>query len=245
MRLAKELGLTATAHLTGIAHTRDEVRAIVTDLRAKGIANFLALRGDPPKDRTVPDAETRRAQGGFGYAADLVRFLRSLPGFSREEVSIAVAGYPEVHPEAESAEADLARLAEKVEAGADLVVTQLFFRVEDFLDFAARARRAGVRVPIVPGLMPVTHYGQLRRFTEMCGATIPDELRARLEEAARADGEDGPAVRAVGVEWTAAMARELLAAGVPGIHFYTLNKSTATEEVLDRLGVCAGTEGGT
>lgn len=237
-RIQKEVGLTATAHLTGIAHTKDELREIVLALRAAGIVNFLALRGDPPRDKKVPPPEVRRRSGGFGYAADVVRFIRALPGCGPDEVSIAVAGYPEVHPEAESAEKDLERLVEKVEAGADLVITQLFFRASDFLTFADRARRAGVRVPIVPGVMPVTKLSQVRRFTEMCGATIPGELEAPLVRAAE-QGDDSDAVFEVGVAWATTMCRELLAAGVPGIHFYTLNKSPATGEILARLGMPA------
>ena len=200
-------------------------------LRAEGIANLLALRGDPPKDVSMVPPETARANGSFGYASDVVRFVRALPGCSRDEVSIAVAGYPEKHPEAASFEEDLAHLQEKVEAGADLVITQLFFDGANFLAFAARARAIGIRVPIVPGILPITNVAQVRRFTSMCGAKIPPDLEARLAMT----GEDNEAAFHLGV---AMQGCRNSCRGRPGNHFYFLNRARSVEAILADFG-CA------
>jgi methylenetetrahydrofolate reductase (NADPH) len=221
-RLQAETGLTTACHLTCIAHTREEVSAALGRLGALGIRHLVALRGDPPKDAPVPPPELR----DFGYASDLVRFVKARGGFR-----MAVAGYPETHPEAKSPEDDLRRFAEKCAAGADWAVTQLFFDAADYFSFVARARAAGVALPIVPGLMPPSGYAQLQRFTKLCGAKVPAELDARLARVQH----DPEAVSREGVEWTLRLARELLAGGAPGVHFYTLNKSRATAEILTRL----------
>lgn len=221
-RLQRETGLTTACHLTCIAHTRPEIAAILDRLEALGIRHLVALRGDRPLGEAPPPAERR----DFAHAADLVRAVRARGGFR-----IAVAAYPEKHPEAASAEDDLRRFAEKSSAGADWAITQLFFDARDYFAFVKRAREAGVAVPIVPGVMPVTGYAQLKRFTGLCGTTIPPELDERL-----ASVQDDPAaVAAVGVEWAARQCRLLLDNGAPGIHFYTLNKSGSTAEILARL----------
>ncbi|MDX6770590.1 MAG: methylenetetrahydrofolate reductase [NAD(P)H] [Elusimicrobiota bacterium] len=221
-RLQKETGLPTACHLTGIAHDKAEVAAILGRLEAMGIRHLVALRGDAPKDAPVKPVGER----DFGYAADLVRFVKARGGFR-----MAVAAYPEKHPEAASAEADLAAFAAKVREGADWAMTQLFFDAKDYFAFVARARAAGVSVPIVPGIMPVTGYAQLKRFTALCGTRIPAELDAEL---ARRQA-DADAVVRFGIDWATAQCRDLLAGGAPGIHFYTLNKSRSTAEVLKRL----------
>ncbi len=221
-RIQNETGLTTACHLTCIAHTRPEILAVLARLETLGIRNVVALRGDPPKDQPVAPAGER----DFGYACDLVGFVKKRGGFK-----MAVAGYPETHPEARSPEDDLARFAAKSGAGADWAITQLFFDNKDYFAFVARARAAGVAVPIVPGIMPVTGYAQLKRFTAMCGARIPQELEDRLS----AVQNDAEAVIREGVEWAARQCRELLDGGAPGIHFYTLNRSRSTTEILARL----------
>jgi methylenetetrahydrofolate reductase (NADPH) len=221
-RIQSETGLTTACHLTCIAHTRAEITAVLARLEALGIRHLVALRGDAPKDHPVPPADER----DFGYASDLVAFVKERGGFK-----MAVAGYPETHPEAKSPEDDVARFAQKCGAGADWALTQLFFDNKDYFSFVERARAAGVTAPIVPGIMPVTAYAQLKRFESMCGASIPDELEARM---ARVQG-DAQAVIHEGVEWGARQCRELLDGGAPGIHFYTLNRSHSTSEILSRL----------
>ncbi|MBI5595329.1 MAG: methylenetetrahydrofolate reductase [NAD(P)H] [Elusimicrobia bacterium] len=220
--IKSELGIETAAHLTCIAHTRRELQDIFSRLKAHRIENIVALRGDAPKDGSAPPPERREVP----FAADLVRLVRAAGGFS-----VAVAGYPEKHPEAPSKEADLARLKEKVDAGGDWVITQLFFDNKDYFGFVERARAAGVSCPIIPGIMPVTSAQQTRRFTEMCGSRIPEELSARLA----ACGEDKDAVVSVGVAWALQQCRGLLAGGAPGIHFYTLNRSHSTAQVLETL----------
>ncbi len=191
-------------------------------LSALGIRHLVALRGDAPNDLPILPPGER----DFGYAADLVAFVKKRGGFR-----VAVAGYPETHPEALSPEDDLARFARKPAAGADWAITQLFFDSKDYFAFVKRARSAGVTVPIMPGIMPVTSYAQLKRFVAMCGAKIPDELEARLA-AALADPE---AVIREGIEWGVRQCRELLDGGAPGVHFYTLNRSRSTTDILTRL----------
>ena len=221
-RLQKEVGIPTASHLTCIAHTKTEIDAVLARLEELQIRHVVALRGDPPRDQAVPPP----GQRDFGYAEDLVRHVKKRGGFR-----MAVAGYPETHPEAESPEKDLARFAAKSAAGADWAITQLFFDPRDYFSFVERARSAGVKVPIVPGVMPVTGYAQLVRFVGLCGASIPEELDERLQKAK----DDPEKVIAEGIEWGTRQCRELLAGGAPGIHFYTLNKSRSTSEILARL----------
>ena len=219
-RMQREVGIETVCHLTGITHTRAEMFRNLERIEAAGIRNIMALRGDQPQDwlGALP--------GDFPHAADLVRFIRQAGGFH-----MAVAGYPEGHPEARSRQEDLAHLAAKVQAGGEMVVTQLFFDNRHYFDFVASARGAGVTVPIVPGIMPVTGFAQLQRFTTLCGATIPARMAADLERIQ----DDGEAVVRYGIEWATRQCRELLAAGAPGIHFYTLNRSRSAIEILGAL----------
>jgi len=221
-RIQNETGLTTACHLTCIAHTRAEISVVLDRLSSLGIRHIVALRGDAPKDQPVAPPEQR----DFGYASDLVSFIKKRGGFR-----MAVAGYPETHPEAASAEDDLSRFATKAAAGADWAITQLFFDSKDYFAFVARARAAGVTVPIVPGIMPVTSYAQLKRFMSLCGAKIPDELEARLAKIQ----DNQEAVIREGVDWGARQCRALLEGGAPGIHFYTLNRSHSTTKILAQL----------
>ena len=221
-RLQRETGLTTACHLTCVAHTKPEISAILDRLEGLGIRHVVALRGDRPKEEPLPPAERR----DFAHASDLVRFIRERGGFR-----IAVAAYPEKHPEAPSAEDDLRRFVEKSRSGADWAITQLFFDARDYFAFVKRAREAGATVPIVPGIMPVTGYAQLKRFAGLCGTTVPPELDERLAAVA----DDPQAVADIGVDWATRQCRLLLESGAPGIHFYTLNRSGSTAEILTRL----------
>ncbi|HTW83732.1 MAG TPA: methylenetetrahydrofolate reductase [NAD(P)H] [Candidatus Sulfotelmatobacter sp.] len=221
-RLRAESGLDVLAHLTCVGASVDELRGVLGDLRRGGIENVLALRGDPPRGSTtfVP------AENGLRTSADLVTLVKS-------EFALCVGGacYPEKHPEAASLDADLAALSAKVRAGAEFLVTQLFFDNARFFEFVERARQWGIRVPILPGIMPITNYDQIDRFTRQCGATIPPSLRAELE--ARRD--DPQAVIDLGVAYATLQVADLLARGAPGAHFYTLNRSPATRAVVSAV----------
>ncbi len=215
-------GIEAMAHLTCVGHTREELEQILARLAAAKIDNVLALRGDPPKGATSFQA----AAGGFSYANELVELIRKKDhGFS-----VGVAGYPEGHLEA-TKEADLQNLKRKVDEGADFVITQLFFDNAFYFDFVERARRAGINVPIVPGIMPITNYEQVTRFVRMCGATVPMRLQLALEKVK----DDHDAVMQLGVAHATLQCSELLSRGVPGIHFYTLNRSPASRMIVTAL----------
>lgn len=220
--MKNELKVETAAHLTCIAHTRPEIQDILKRIRDLRIENIVALRGDVPKDGSVRPPGERE----LPHAVDLVAEIRRQGGFC-----VAVAGYPEKHPEAPSKEEDLARLKEKAAAGADVVITQLFFANADYFDFVRRCRAAGISLPIVPGIMPVTGFQQTRRFTAMCGARLPEEMTRALEPIQ----DDKEAVVRFGVEYAIKQCRELLEGGAPGVHFYTLNRSHSTQEVLKRL----------
>jgi len=217
--IQRELGITSMAHLTCVSSTRDEVRGVVDSLVEHGIENVLALRGDPPKGETA----FRPTEGGFGHATELIEFLHT-----DYDLCIGAACYPESHPESTTAEDDLRWTRAKVERGAAFLISQLFFDNADYFTFVERARKAGIDVPIVPGIMPITNVAQIERFTRMCGARIPAELLERLHRY-----EDEPAsVMATGIEHAIQQCRGLLDGGAPGLHFYTLNKSHATRSIL-------------
>ncbi len=221
-RIKREARIEAMAHLTCVGHSRDEIGALLDEYEEAGIENIMALRGDPPRGDTtfVPHPQ------GFSHANELIAFIRR-----RKDFCIGGAGYPEVHPEAPSAEEDLANLKRKIDAGADFVVTQLFFDERDYFDFVSRARSQGIVTPIVPGVMPITNTAQIKRFTQMCGATIPAPLLAKLD----AVTGDADAVIEVGIEHATRQCRALLQGGAPGIHFYTLNRSLSTRKILANL----------
>lgn len=221
-RIKREAGLDAMAHLTCVGATRDEISQVLDELTAAGIENVLALRGDPPKGET----EFVVTEGGFAHASELVGFMKT-----RWQFCIGGACYPEVHPEAKSADVDLVHLKEKVDAGVEFLVTQLFFDERDYFTFVERARAVGITCPILAGIMPVTNLNQVKRFTAMCGAKIPATLLSALE----ATGGETEAVRRIGVQHAVAQCRALLSGGAPGIHFYTLNRSPATVRIMEAL----------
>ncbi len=224
-RIQRELGILTMAHLTCVGSSKAEIAEVLQRLKAAGIRNVLALRGDPPKGET----EFRPVKDGFAHASELVAFARD----QWPELCIGAACYPEGHVENRDLEIDLAHLVAKVRAGADFLVSQLFFDNEDYRAFVRRCRSVGIEIPIVPGLMPITNVGQVERFTQMCGSRIPQELRRRLKIVAN----DPAAVVATGVQWTVDQGRALLRDGAPGLHFYTLNRSSATLAVHAALGL--------
>ncbi len=221
-----KIGIETAAHLACVGHSRNEIEAILQEYVNKGIDSFVALRGDPPQGQTTYEP----AADGFGYASELVAFIRKDPKFSRH-LSLAVGGYPEGHIECRDKAKDLEHLKIKVDAGADAVITQLFFDNAYYFEFVARARKIGIQVPIVPGIMPVTHGQQIRRFATTCGATIPKVIERGIERF----GLDQPSIENFGIEYATQQCEELLKAGVPGLHFYTLNRSRATREIYQNL----------
>jgi methylenetetrahydrofolate reductase (NADPH) len=225
-RIASETTLTPVAHLTCVGHSTDELRTIVGRYADAGVRNVLALRGDPAGGAGKPWTPHPH---GLDHAVELVRLVRRLGSFC-----VGVAAFPEKHPEATDLDADARVLADKAAAGAEFAITQLFFRADDYLALVERARRLGCTIPIVPGIMPITSLGQVARFAELSGTSVPDEVVAVL------DGLVDPAdVRAAGVELATKLCDELLAGGAPGLHFYTLNRSSATRDIFANLAATA------
>ncbi|GAC1321146.1 MAG: methylenetetrahydrofolate reductase [NAD(P)H] [Thermoleophilaceae bacterium] len=221
-QIRRDLDLEAMAHLTCVGATREELLATIAKMRDAGIENVLALRGDPPQGET----EWRQTPGGLRYSTELARLISE-----NFDLSVGAACFPEVHPEAPSMEHDIRFLKQKVEAGARFLITQLFFDNELYFDFVRECRAAGIDVPIIPGIMPVTNYSQIKRFTEMCGASIPARLESELE--ARKDAPE--AVSELGVAYATLQCSDLLARGAPGIHFYVLNRSPSARAILAAL----------
>ena len=217
--------LPVASHLTCVGSSVDELRDYLREALALGVTAIVALRGDPPKGETA----FRQADGGLRYASELVALIRS----EFPEFGILVAGYPETHQEAVSPTADLENLQRKCAAGGDVVVTQLFYDNADFFRFRDRCAALGISQPIVPGVMPVTNFAQIRRIASLCKAQLPDAFTRAFEAA----GDDEAAQFEAGVTYAARQVEELVAAGVPGIHFYVLNKSPATIRVLDHVGL--------
>jgi methylenetetrahydrofolate reductase (NADPH) len=210
------------SHLTCVGSTVDQLRAYLQNAWDNGVEHIVALRGDPPKGETSFTA----IEGGLRYANELVELIkREFPQFG-----IAVAGYPETHQEAPSFEVDIQNLKRKVDAGADIIVTQLFYQNEDFFRFCDACEKVGIDIPIVPGIMPVTNLAQIKRITSMCKAALPVSFLDKLAESEDAQWQFG-----VGVEFAQNQVRELLDQGVPGMHFYVLNKFQATAAVLDAV----------
>lgn len=222
-RVKREFGLPVASHLTCVGATVDDLRAYLREAREKGVDYIVALRGDPPKGEN----EFRATAGGYAYSCELVCLIHS----EFPEFEVAVAGYPEMHPEAASLDADIANLKHKVNCGADIVITQLFYSNGHFLRFRDRCVQAGISVPIVPGLLPVTNLAQVKRITSMCGAHLPQDLLERLEAC---EGEPQEQFE-VGVDHAARQVEELVREGAPGVHFYVLNKSRAAARILRRL----------
>ncbi len=211
--LRSDFGYTVMPHLTCVGHSRDELDGIADQIHANGFRNIMTLRGDPPRGATTFTA----AADGLRYANELVTLLKA----RHPDFSLGVGGYPERHPEAPSPEVDLQNLKRKVDAGADFVTTQLFFDNAAYYRFVEACRKAGITVPIVPGIMPVLSLKQIQRFTAMCGTTLPATLLKRLEAA----GENPEVVEAVGIDWALTQIRDLLAHGAPGYHLYILNRA--------------------
>ncbi len=221
-RIKRDFGLEAMAHFTCVGATVDELRQVLDQMRDAGIKNVLALRGDPPQGQE----EWTKTEGGLEYSRELVELIGSEYDFA-----IGSAAFPETHIHAIGPDEDLTFTKEKVDAGAQFLITQLFFDNAYYYDFVARARDIGVDVPIIPGIMPITNYRQIQRITSMCGSVIPAHLVAELD--LRAD--DPRAVTDFGVAYATLQCADLLAKGAPGIHFYTLNRSPATRAILTAL----------
>ena len=211
--LREEIGFTVMPHLTCVGHSRFELNDIADQLHGGGYRNIMTLRGDPPKGQ----AEFVPTKDGLRYASDLVSLLKA----RHPDFCLGVGGYPEKHPEAPSLETDLDNLKRKVDAGADFITTQLFFDNAVYHRFVDRCRARGINIPIVPGIMPVLSLKQIKRFTEMCGAHLPEKLIKRLEAA----GDHPEVVEALGIEWALGQIRELIARGAPGYHLYILNRA--------------------
>lgn len=217
-----QTGIDAAPHLSCIGSSKRGIREILDNYRASGIRRIVALRGDLPSGTLAP--------GEFRWANELVQFIREETG---DHFHIEVAAYPEVHPQAANADADLKNFKRKVDAGANGAITQYFYNAEAYFDFVARARAAGIEIPIVPGIMPVTNYSQLRRFSDACGADIPRWMQKRLEGFA----DDREAIVQFGREVVTRLCRQLLEGGAPGLHFYTMNQAEPTRGIWQNLGL--------
>ncbi len=215
-----EEGVDAASHFSCVGATKDTVRQQLATLRAMGVKRLVALRGDLPSGYG--------AGGEFHYASDLVAFIRAETG---NAFHIEVAAYPEIHPQAKSADADLQAYVTKVKAGANSAITQYFFNADAYFDFSERCAKAGLAIPVVPGIMPITNFAQLARFSEACGAEIPRWIRLRLQ----GYGDDTASIKSFGLDVITALCEQLRTAGVPGIHFYTMNQAAATSEIIQRL----------
>jgi len=217
-------GITGLAHLTCVLHTKDEIKAIIKEIKARGIGNILALRGDPPKDKPdwMPGADN------FKYSSELCAFIRQ---HFNEDFTIAVAGFPEGHLLCPDRDQDAKYLKIKVDNGADFVITQLFFDNKDYFEYVQRLRNLGVTARVVPGIFPITNYPGLVRFCQMCGASVTDEVRSIFGPIA----EDKEATFQAGVDFAVKQCRELLKGGAPGLHFYSLNKVNPTDKILAAL----------
>jgi len=222
IRIKQEIGIEPMAHLTCVGSTREEIAEILDDLEEGGIENVLPLRGDPPRGET----EFQAVEGGFHYASELVEFVRP-----RYPFCLAGACYPERHPEAADAVADLDNLKRKVDAGVDFLISQLFFDNGDFYRFRDRAVAAGINVPMLAGIMPIRNVKQIKRFTGMCGAALPKGLLDKIE----AVEDDPEAVAQVGMYHSSRQCEDLLQKGVAGLHFYTLNRSTMTRAIFQEI----------
>ncbi|MFS0756089.1 methylenetetrahydrofolate reductase [NAD(P)H] [Noviherbaspirillum sp. 1P10PC] len=219
-------GHEAAPHLSCIGRNRDELRAMLAEYQANGIRRVVALRGDLPSGYGMLDASS----GEFAYASQLIEFIRKETG---DWFHIETAAYPEVHPQARSAQDDLRHFAGKIQAGADSAITQYFYNPDAYFRFVEDAAKLGVTAPIVPGIMPIMNYTQLMRFSDMCGAEIPRWIRLKLA----GFGDDTASLKAFGLDVVTRLCEKLLAGGAPGLHFYTLNQAGATREIWGRLGL--------
>jgi methylenetetrahydrofolate reductase (NADPH) len=214
-------GMDTMPHLSCIGSTREEIADILAHYRRQDIRRLIALRGDMPSGM--------QETGDFRYASDLVRFIRETSG---DHFHIEVAAYPEIHPQAASAEKDLAYLKQKADAGANGAITQYFYNIDAYLYFMDRCAQTGIDIPLVPGIMPIGNFSQLARFSDGCGAEIPRWLRKRME----GYGDDSQSIRGFGIEFVSRMCESLLRQGAPGLHFYTMNQANLVERICDNLG---------
>ncbi|HMJ91475.1 MAG TPA: methylenetetrahydrofolate reductase [NAD(P)H] [Candidatus Acidoferrum sp.] len=223
--IQRQHGLTAMSHLTCVNSTKEQLREVLIDAKRRGIKNILALRGDPP----MGTGDFQKTPGGFEFSSELVAFIKELGGFC-----IGTAGFPEGHIACKEGKiVDWDRLKQKVDAGADFIVTQLFFDNADFFEFRDYVRKIGINVPIVPGMLPILSGSQLKKFTTLCGATIPQPMLAKLEQL----GDNDEAATQYGIDYATKQCDELLRNGVEGLHFYTLNKVRSTVDVVKNLGL--------
>ena len=225
LKIKEQFGLEAMAHFTCVGQRRDAIDDVLENFARHDIENVLALRGDRPVGLAEPP------EGWFPDFKNAVHLIRHIRKRFGDAFSIGCAGYPEKHPEAPDFGTDLRQLKEKVDAGADFIITQLYFNNQDFFRFAKRCRALGITVPIIAGIMPVTNVAQIKKFTTMCGAAIPETMLAELDPIA----DDPDAVMEYGINWSTRQCGELLAANVEGLHFYTLNKSKATRQIVENL----------
>lgn len=223
VRMLQNLGDDVAPHLSCMGATRADLKALLDDYAAIGVRRLVVLRGDLPSGMGGDTGELH-------YAIDLVRFIREHFG---DRFHIEVAAYPEMHPQADGAGQDLQHFANKVRAGANGAITQYFFNTDAYFDFVDRVRALGLDVPITPGIMPVTNYTQLARFSNMCGAEIPRWMRLRLQDF----GDDKASIRAFGIDLVSGMVARLLEQGAPGVHFYTLNHAEAVSRICENLGL--------
>ncbi|MCE0538343.1 methylenetetrahydrofolate reductase [NAD(P)H] [Kineosporia rhizophila] len=226
-RIAQDTTLTPMAHLTCVGASLADLRGVIADYAAAGVKNVLVVRGDPAGG---PRAEWVQHEGGPRYAVELVKLVRELGNFS-----VGVAAFPDIHPASADLDADARVLAMKAEAGAQFAITQMFFRPQAYFDLVERAASLGCTMPIIPGVMPVTNVRQVERIAELTGVALPAEVVERLHAVA----DEPAAVRQVGVEIATELCQELLQGGAPGLHFITMNRSTATLEVAEALGLTA------
>lgn len=217
-------GHAAAPHLSCIGSSRDALRAILDDYKAQGIKKLVALRGDLPSGYGAVDF----ASGEFRYANELVEFIRAETG---DWFHIEVGAYPEMHPQAKSPQDDVRHFARKVQAGADAAITQYFYNADAYFNFVDEAQKLGVNIPVVPGIMPITNYTQLMRFSDMCGTEIPRWVRLKLASY----GDDSESIRAFGLDVVTQLCEQLLEGGAPGLHFYTLNQAGPTMAIWQRL----------
>ncbi len=227
--IQNHFGIESACHLTCVGATKKELDSMLQKIYDAGVRNIVALRGDPPEGESnfIPPED------GFAYGNQLVEHIRNFEKSigKQNHFGVAVAGYPEKHIEASEFDMDLANLKRKVDAGADVIFTQLFFNNDYYFDFVRKVREIGITVPVVPGIMPILSAKQIKRITSMCGTTIPDALREKLDTAA----DDDNKARDIGIEQCIEQSRELLSSGVPGIHFYVLNKSTHMIRIMEAL----------